>query len=119
MITSRRNLLCGCDRVDTCDSDEERSDEQAHLEMEKVMLRNVREHTELAGTTATALTWFYRHDDVRGIEAVRALPPAKLVELVRGLRKERQEPRFGVDPAAIDTLLRALGLAIDAPWLEP
>lgn len=111
MIISRRDLPCGCDRIDTDQRDLAISDEDSHAQHEETALKHMRSEF-VAGApvaTARALTWFYRHDDIRGVELVRKLSHDKLAQLVRGLRNMEPE-EFMVERAAIDALLIALGL---------
>ena len=113
MITSRRRLPCGCDRINTCEEDEVISDEDIHRTKEKNALDFVTGSLApgpLSPTiVARGLTWFFWHDDNRGVELIRKLPHEQLTPLLRGMRD--LEPEEWTDQRAVHALFVSLGLS--------
>jgi hypothetical protein len=114
MIKARRRLACGCDRIITCEEDEVITDEDVHAGKEKLALEYLGRISHPAlpldpCLVARRLTWFYWHDDIRGVELIRALPRDELAALIRGLRS--LEPEEWTEPTAVASLFGALGLS--------
>lgn len=113
MVISERDLECGCHRINTDAEDEALSDEQVHAGHEKNMVNWLSDENALNSSAliAQALTWFYRHDDVRGIEALRKMPHERVTWLVRKMRALDPNDEYKVEGPAIAAALRALGFA--------
>jgi hypothetical protein len=113
MITSRRRLPCGCDRINTCEEDEAISDDDTHRNKEKNALGYVTGSLAPGPLSplivARGLTWFFWHDDNRGVELVRNLPHEQLTPLLRGMRD--LEPEEWTDQRAVHALFVSLGLS--------
>lgn len=113
MIISQRELDCGCTRRNMDERDEALSDSNFHDGHERNALNYITlEKTPLKRIdsllAARALTWFYRHDDNRGVEILRRLPKEHLIPLVRGMRTMEREEWH--DRSAVSAFLQALGL---------